>query len=232
MRPSVGTDSGSSREDGPPEEQADRDHEQVLDVEEPRVAERDVVDAAEVDDVPADEPDRQRDGRPRHERERPAAPGGDRTAHGRREPEDEERRRPVGDDHVLQQVEEHEVVDRDRLERRVQRSHDEDDAGRERRRVPDAGPLAAPRAAVGDQRHDAEDDEQRLERERRGGSHQTTGWCVAGTSSLTRCSRREARSNSTNARPRVAICSTIITTPATFWSVSGDRPRSRTGWST
>ena len=58
---------------GPPEEQADRDQEGVLEREEVRVAHGGVVHGAEVDDVPAHEPDRQGDRGPGQPRERPAS---------------------------------------------------------------------------------------------------------------------------------------------------------------
>ena len=118
-------------EHGPPEEQPDRDQERVLDREQERVAHERVVHRAEVHDVPADEPDRQRHLRPRDPREPGSAARRDPRAHRGGEADQEERRRPVGDHHVLEQVEEDEVLDRDRPERRVQRDHDERDAGAE-----------------------------------------------------------------------------------------------------
>ena len=46
--------------------------------------------------------------------------------------------------------------------------------------------------------------------------------------------RHDARRGAAGRRraPPSATCSTIITTPASFWSVSGESPSRRTGWST
>ena len=58
------------------------------------------------------------------------AAGGSRevATHRGGEPEDQERRAPVGDQGVLEQVCEQEVVGRERLERRVDRDRDEREA--------------------------------------------------------------------------------------------------------
>ena len=129
----------------PPEDEADGDEQRVLDVERPRVLEREVVEERQMDRVPADEPDRQRDPRAREAGERPSrrarAIAG---AHRRRQPEEEERRRPVGDHHVLEQVEEQEVIGGDRLEGRVERAGDQQEADREEDDPPEpAGRSAA-----------------------------------------------------------------------------------------
>ena len=206
----------------------------VLDVEQPRVAERDVVDAAEVDDVPADEPDRQRHRRPGRRTRTAGRPArAIAAAHRRRQPEDQERRRPVGDDHVLEQVEEDEVVDRDRLERRVEGARRSARRPARTRRVPAPGaaargarrgrtPTRAPTPSTTNSGSNVNDQAERI---RRGLARRPSA--SLGPLPL---ARRAAAARTRDRRS--AICSTIITTPASFWSVSGERPSSRTGWST
>ena len=145
--PRVGTDRGASLSTGHQNRSPDRDHEEVLEIQQDGMRERRVVDARQVNDVPPDEPDRERNRRAREERERPAAAPGDRRPHRGREPGDQERRSPVRDDHVLQQVEQHEVLDGDGLERRIEGEDDQEDARAERER-----PRAARRVAPGSAR--------------------------------------------------------------------------------
>mgnify|MGYP002336214119 CR=1 FL=1 len=64
--------------------------------------------------------------------------------------------------------------------------------------------------------------EERLEREGPRGRRHAGSSCGRASSAparLVRCQKRK--------RPTVSACSTIITTPESFWSVSGERPRSR-----
>ena len=89
----------------------------MLEVEEQRRLEKPVVDGAEVDDVPAHEPDRESDGGPCDPGEPGAEQVRDPRTHGLGEPHQDQRRRPVRDDHVLQEVGEQQMLHRDRLER-------------------------------------------------------------------------------------------------------------------
>ena len=105
------------------------------------VAQRPVVEEREVDAVPDDDPEDQRDGGPRDARERAAAGGGDAAAHRGGEADDHERRAPVGHQRVLEQVGDQEVVGRERLERRVDRDGDQQQAEREDGGAAGAGPF-------------------------------------------------------------------------------------------
>src|SRR5262245_36594287 len=92
------------RDHRPPEDEADREQDDVLDVQEPRVLERGVVERGEVDEVPTEEPDRERDAQSGYEREGPAAARGDRLAHRGRQTQHEQQRGQIGNDHVLEQM--------------------------------------------------------------------------------------------------------------------------------
>ena len=180
----------------------------MLDVQQPRVPQRVVVERRQVDAVPDDQPERQHEARP-GQRGEPAPPARrDGGAHGRRQAEHQQRRRPVGDHHVLQQVDHEQVVDRDRLERRVERDRDERDAEPEQRRPPARRPLDGPRQPdVAVDGRGGEHEEERLEAERRRGrrAHVKAGF---------RCrSRTYGRSSRATQIPSVSSCSVIITTP-------------------
>src|SRR6266516_1614204 len=217
------------REDGPPEDEPREDQEAVLDVERPLVPEGPVVERRQVDAVPDEEPERQREDGSRQERERTAPPRGDRLAHRRREAKHEQRRRPVRDHHVLEQVDHQQVVDRDRLERRVEGKGDQDEAEREDRRARPGRPLDRPAEVDVDvTSRNRQDEEERLEAERVRGRRIHLGES-AGTRA--RRSRRYGRSRMATQIPSVSSCSTIITAPARRWSVSGESPKSRSGWS-
>ena len=133
-------------ERGPPEEEPGHEVGHVLDVEE-RLgsAERRVVDGRYVPEEVRAGPQRKSDERMREQ------PG---DGEVRREPEHAERRRPLGEDDVLEQVHREQVVERDRVQRRREDDQDQREPGRE------AGDPPA-RHAV------APDDEQVPDRERR-----------------------------------------------------------------
>ena len=99
----------------------------------------------------------------------------DRGAHPRRQPDQEERRGPVRDHHVLEQVEEDEVLDRDRPERRVERHDDESHARAEAPRTPRRAGRPPPAADVRHHGDDRQHDEERLEAERPGRRHPGSG---------------------------------------------------------
>ena len=116
---------GDVRDHRPPEHEPDGDEREVLDVQEPGVAQRRVVEGGQVDQIPAREPDGQRNLRARDPGERRGRLAGRGRSHGGGQPKDEQQRSPVGDHHVLEEVEEQQVLDGDRLERRVQGARDE-----------------------------------------------------------------------------------------------------------
>ena len=197
-------------DDRPPEEQSAGDEHAVLDVQRPAGVERPVVEAGEMRRVPGDEPRGQRVARA----DVPRAVAVEPRAHRRREPEQDEQRRDVGDQRVLQEVDEQQPLGRDRLERRVERRGDEEDArARSTKRASGtAGRARAPRRT------------RRPPRRRARGTPTRT----RSRSALTRCTSRgvtTGRSRKNTSTPSVSSCSAIITTPASCWSVA---PRSRT----
>ena len=150
-------------EDGPPEQDAGGEVTDVLEVQQRAVLERGVVDGREVPGEVGDEPEAERDGRAREE-PRAGQPGEPR-GEGRRDAEHEQRRSPLGEDDVLEQVGGEQMVG-ERVERR--------DCGREaaagtprRTRAP---PLLEPVAAHGDAVRDEQRDDgkRRLEVKRPG----------------------------------------------------------------
>ena len=101
-------------------------------------------------DVEVDRPDRQRDERMGEHAQPLDARGSAST--GRRigpgQPGDEAERREVAEDHVLQHVDEEEVLLAERVDRRVEREHDERDPGPEARLPPDRRPAGRAAASV------------------------------------------------------------------------------------
>ena len=204
----------AARDDRPPEHEAGGDQDRVLDVQRPARPQRPVVEAGRVRPVPGDQPRRQR------------IPGADvagaaavqRVLHPRRQPEQDQQRRDVGDQRVLEQVDEQEVVRGDRLQRRVERHRDEEQPQPERRRA-QAGRSVVPRCEdVHDGGSGDEHEEERLEREARRAHARDGSSCAAPTR------RKRGRSSNVTQIPSMSSCSTIITTPESCWSVSAESP--------
>ena len=108
----------------PPHEEAGAEVARVLDVDEPRlVLERVVVDRRDVPGEVVGEPDRQRDGGV--DRDAPASESRRRRGHRGRDAEHGEERRPLGEDHVLQQVRGEQVVEAEVVERRPERDREQ-----------------------------------------------------------------------------------------------------------
>ncbi len=105
-------------------------------------------------------------GRIHHARIRSGAEAADLLPHQRRQPQHDEQRRHVRDEGVLQQVHEQEVARGDRLERRVERGRDQEEAGAEGDDAPRRRPIGARRAPVERGGGDGEREEERLEAER------------------------------------------------------------------
>ena len=102
--------------DAPPHEDPGREVERVLEVEQRvGVLERRVVEPRQVPEHVVREPERERDGGVGER----ADEGWSRERRGqcRRDPEDDEERRPLGQHDVLKEVDHEQVVHRDRLER-------------------------------------------------------------------------------------------------------------------
>ena len=183
----------------------------MLDVEPPAGAQRPVVERREVREVPREEPDGQDPAR----LQAVGAVAVQRVPHRGRQAEQYEERRDVGDERVLEQVHEQEVVRREVLERRVERGGDEEETRGERGEAPAGGRIAACGAPVED------GGGERRARERAARSRSGTGSCRR-ESGARGCQR--GRSSSATHVPSVSSCSTIITSPATCWSASAEIP--------
>ena len=203
-------------DDRPPEHQPGRDQHRVLDVQRPAGAQRPVVEAGRVRPVPGDEPRGQRVPRADVARAATVQP----ALHRRRQTEQDQQRRDVRDQRVLQQVDEQEVVLGDRLERRVERCREQEQPDAERRRSPARRPVVARGADVHDGGRGDENEEDRLEREARR-AHARDG---SRRGAPTR--RQRGRSRSVTQIPSMSSCSTIITTPDEL--LIGERARART----
>jgi hypothetical protein len=138
----------------PPDEAAGREVAQVLDVQErARVSKRGVVRPRQVPGEVDGEPDRQGDEGARQEAQHPGAREPRRQRGG--EAGDEERRRPLREDDVLEQVHRQQVPERDRLHRREEDREDQELAGDEGRNPLPRGREPAQREEVadGERRH-------------------------------------------------------------------------------
>src|SRR5947209_2033038 len=165
----------------------------MLDVQRPCVTECVVVERRQVHEVPDRKPGAER--QPWAQQRRGAAR--DRRAHLRRQAEHEQRRRPVRDHHVAEQVEEQEVVERDRLERRAESRDDEDEPECEDGRAR-AGRVVRPcRAGVRDRGCDGECQEERLPTERPG--RRRHGSSARGAPRRMRLRNRSAAKSASNA---------------------------------
>ena len=131
---------------------------------------RRVIEVRDVPDVEVERPERQRDERMGQD----AQPLDHLEAKHRAkdlagQPEHEAERREVAEDHVLRHVEEEEMLLAERVDRRVEREHDERDAGPERGAAPTRhrAALSGERPAtrvVEERRDDRGDDLERFER--------------------------------------------------------------------
>ena len=186
----------------------------MLEVERPAGVERPVVEAGEVRPVPGGEPREEREAGARHRREGASAAARDRVPHRRREAEQQQRRRDVRDQPVLEKMDEQQPVGGDRLERRVQRRRDQEQPGRKAGDPPRRRPLAPRGTGVQRSRDDGQYEIERLEGEAR------RAHAVASR----RAGRSRNRRSTATSVPSVSSCSTIITTPESCWSVSAERP--------
>jgi len=108
----------------PPDEQAGAEVARVLDVDQPRLMlERVVVDRRRVPGEVVGEPDRQRNGG--MDRDAPALETRRGSRHRGRDAEHREERRPLGEDHVLQQVRGQQVVQAELVKRRPERDREQ-----------------------------------------------------------------------------------------------------------
>src|SRR5205823_1120394 len=107
-------------------------------------------------------------------------------------------------------MDEQQALRRDRLQRRVERSCDEEQTCSEGCSPPRGRPVAAHGPGIGGGRPECEPEEHPFEREL-GGAHAVTRRAV-------RCTRRRSRKNTST--PRVSSWSAIITTPAICWSLT------------
>ncbi len=106
---------------------------------------------------------------------------------------------------------------RDVLERRVERGREQEDAGREGHDAPGLGSVAARGAPVEHGGGGREREEERLEAER-GRAH------VAAASRAAWVRLQRGRRIRATQIPRVTSCSTVITIPASCWSVTAEIP--------
>ncbi len=120
----------------------------MLQVEEEAVVEGGLVGEGDMPEGVRREPERQGHERAR-QRARDAVPR-DPPGHPGAEPEYEERRRPLREDDVLEEVGGNEVVDRHRGHRAGHRDEGEDEAGEEERGAEERGPIPPRREDVGD----------------------------------------------------------------------------------
>ncbi len=170
---------------------------------------------------------------------RNAPPAGSREppAHRGRETDDRERRAPVGDERVLEQVHEEQVVGRERLERRVDRDGDQCEPG-SRRWPPGRGSDARRRASCRTSQTYAAAARRTRTRNsgskvKRYGEPVTVTWSrsylggQAGLASTTLRRRSSGRRGRRAKVPRARSCSTVITSPAILWSRSGESENTR-----
>src|SRR5439155_10428333 len=167
------------------------------------------VEASDVRSVPGEEPCGKCVARP----DAPRAVRVEPSTHSRSETEEDEERRDVGDEGVLQQVDEEQALGRDRLERRVECSRDENETQRIEPRPPRRRTVVARRPCVGGGGGGSDTEERVLEAEA-GGAH-----AVA-----TRAWRSRGRMSRKTNVPSTSSCSAIITIPASFWSPSAEKP--------
>src|SRR3954468_6033425 len=199
--------------DRPPEEQAGRDQDRVLDAQAPSRAQGPVVERRDVGQVPRAEPDREDPAGA----ERPQPSTAELRPQPRGQTQQDEERREVRDEPVLQQVDEQEVLRSDRLEWRVERGRGQEDPGGEGGDAPRRRPAGARGAPVEHGRRDGEREEERLEAEGRR-AH------VAAARRALRARIQRGRRSSATQMPSVRSCSTIITIPESCWSVSAETP--------
>ena len=128
----------------------------MLDVDQPRLMlERGVVDRRHVPDVVVDEPERQCDGGWTISRQ--ARARAERLRHRPGDAEHREQRRPLGEDHVLQEVRRQQVVQAEVMQRRPERDREQRHRRGEARDAPRGRAEAADREQI-EQREDRDDD--------------------------------------------------------------------------